>query len=74
MAKRRPKDTHLKDGDAIEIPKGQSTFFVVCCDCALVHEIRVDAPRPVILQFFRDDRRTGQRRRRRKEAEEKTDG
>ena len=73
MAKRRLKDTHLKVGDGIEIPKGRTVFFFACCDCGLVHQIRSEATRPVILYFVRDERRTGQRRRRRKEAEEKTD-
>lgn len=41
------------------------THYIGCCDCELTHSVKITPSRKgVILQFWRDGRRTAQRRRR----------
>ena len=54
----------LNDGDGISIPT-PCEFYITCCDCGLVHHIKVEkeSKKSFLMFFNRDNRRTGQRRR-----------
>lgn len=54
----------LKDGDGIQLKVGDK-FSFQCCDCSLVHNVKVSAKDDTfVLTFERNSRMTGQRRRR----------
>lgn len=56
------------DGSPVDLDWRDGHYmYLACCDCGLVHKIKVVANnRRVRLRFWRDERRTGQVRRYRK--------
>lgn len=53
------------DGSPVDLDWRDGHYmYLACCDCGLVHKIKVVATkRRVRLRFWRDNRRTGQLRR-----------
>ena len=50
------------DGDTISVISGQD-LYLACCDCSLVHRIKVSTRGKVVkLTFHRDKRRTTRER------------
>ena len=60
---RKQEYQQVYDGDGIVMPDG--TLWLMCCDCALVHfvKIKVAGKRKVVAYFLRDDRATAAARR-----------
>ena len=58
----KDNNIQLKDGDKIAAKDGE-TFYIACCDCSLVHKIKVSTGGKVVkLTFHRDKRRTTRER------------
>jgi hypothetical protein len=56
------ESTQLIDGDTISVISGQD-LYLACCDCSLVHRIKVSTRGKVVkLTFHVDKRRTTRER------------
>ena len=62
----------LKEAEGLLFSNTQTTtHYIECCDCSLVHIVKVTPCKDGIgMQFWRDERKTAQRRRRNKEKEQ----
>lgn len=61
------KYSRLESDEPVNFDWKDSHMFMACCDCGLVHKIKVEVDgNNVTLMFNREDRRTGQIRRHRK--------
>lgn len=59
----------INDGEYVFFPF-KKKGLICCCDCELTHEVKITQTKKgkgVMMQFWRESRRTAQRRRRKRE-------
>ena len=50
-----PYEIRLHDGDGLKILDESTSFRFGCCDCGLVHDIKIERhPDGIVLRFYRE--------------------
>lgn len=49
-------EIRLNDGDGLKILDDSTSFRFGCCDCGLVHEVKIERHSDgIVLRFYRDE-------------------
>jgi hypothetical protein len=52
----RFEEIRLNEGDGLKILEDSTSFRFGCCDCGLVHEVKIERhPDGIVLRFYRDE-------------------